>query len=101
MDDLGRRLPHARLEIGSPLGREVAYSDQDGRFRVRLSTTESWPMTVRDSGFATVTTPVAATSYAPLMIVLERASGPKPPDVEQMTHRGCQCPRDLFTHNGR
>ncbi len=96
MDGEGRRLAHAVLEVQGPEGREVAYADRDGRFRVRLSATREWPLRVRDSGFGAITAQVSASSSDPIVVTLKRSTV-KPPDTELMA-RGCRCPRDLFTH---
>jgi carboxypeptidase family protein len=99
-DQSGRPLPHARLEIVSPAGREVAYADGEGRFRVRVPANHSWRLTASDSGFSAVTQEVSGSASAPIEFKLALASMSGVPDTEQLT-RGCRCPDDLFTHAGR
>jgi len=99
-DSAGRPLPHARLTIDNGTYPERAYADRDGRFRVLLPPARTWPLTVQDSGFETVTRQVASDSNAPLIVTLPSQSLPVVPDVEPLP-RNCRCPRDLFTHRGR
>lgn len=100
VDDSGRPLPHARLEVVSAASRETAYADGDGRFRVRLSANTAWPLTASESGFQSVTQQVRGASDSPIVFRLPKA-GPVTLDAEQVFGRGCRCWGDLFTHRGR
>ncbi len=100
VDQSGRPLPHARLEIVSPNRREVAYADGEGRFRVRLPVRGAWPFTASDTGFAKVTEQVSWTKAAPAILTLLRGGRADIPDTERFS-RACRCPGDLFTHAGR
>jgi hypothetical protein len=98
VDESGGPLPHARLELTSPVGPEVAYADLEGRFVVRLSPTETWPMTAQDSGFGAVTQDVSGIP-GPVVFRLPITDTGTLPDVEQFPSE-CQC-LDLFTPVGR
>ena len=100
VDESGRPLPHARLEIVSPVRREAAYADSEGRFQFRLLADETWPLTARDSGFGAVTQQVSPGMSSPLVFRLPKTKTGSLPAVEPFT-RGCRCPSDLFTHPGR
>jgi hypothetical protein len=96
VDESGRPLPHARVEIVSLVGREVAHADREGRFQVLLSPTHTWPLTARDSGFAAVTLKVSGGTRAPpLVFRLPNVDTRALPDVERLTGSCC---RDLFTN---
>lgn len=99
VDQSGRPLPHARLELVSPTRREVAYADGEGRFEVRLPLNGAWPLTASDSGFRAVTQQVSAGETA-IRLTLELDEGAEVADTERFP-RGCRCPGDLFTHQGR
>lgn len=96
----GRPLAHARVEVASPRGREVAYADDEGRFKVRLPVNSSWPLTASDGGFRARTQEVSGAGDVPLVIKLAQGWSPGLPDVQRFTRR-CHCPGDLFTHDGR
>ena len=99
VDESGRPLPHARVEIVSPVGREAAYADREGRFQVRLSPNHTWPLTARDSGFGAVTQKVSGGTRAPTLVFrLPNVDTRALPVVERLT-RPC-CPVDLFTDLG-
>lgn len=99
LDEQGRPLPHARLEIGGRYS-EVAYADAQGRFSVRLPAKEEWPLTASDSGFARNRQKVSGSGAAAIVLRLAFASATALPDSERFA-RGCRCPGDLFTHGGR
>ncbi len=100
LDESGRPLAHARIEIVNPMSRAVAYADGEGRFRVRVPLGESWPLTASDSGFARITQHVSGTAAASLVFRLPRSAQTSVPEIERFP-RGCRCPGDLFTHHGR
>jgi Carboxypeptidase regulatory-like domain len=100
VDESGRPLAHARLEIASPLRRDVGYADGEGRFRVRVPVTESWPLTASDSGFGSVKLQVSGTADVPIVLTLTRVGTTGLPDTERLK-RTCRCAGDLFTHDGR
>lgn len=99
VDQSGRPLPHARLELVSPTRREVAFADDEGRFQVRLPLNGAWPLTASDSGFRAVTQRVSA-DWTAIRLSLGPDDGAEVPDTERFP-RGCRCPGDLFTHQGR
>jgi hypothetical protein len=71
VDESGRPLPHARLEIVAEVGHEVAYADADGRFRVRIPDGGDASLLVSDSGFRANRQTVAGTSTtAPVVVQL-------------------------------
>ena len=99
VDESGQPLPHARLEIVSPARREVRFADDQGRFRLRAPIKTSWPLTASDSGFGAVSQQVSGTqSDVVIRLIRSRTAGV--PETERLT-RGCRCPGDLFTHDGR
>jgi hypothetical protein len=99
VDESGRPLPHARLEITSPLRREVGYADSQGRFRVRVPVSETWPITASDSGFGTVTLQASAIGNGPIVLRLPFVGTAHLAETERF--KGPCCPGDLFTHDGR
>lgn len=98
VDEAGRPLPHARLEIVSPARRDMAYAGADGRFRVRLPTTDAWPLTVSDSGFGAVSQLLSGSAAEPIVLTLRHTGLAGLPDLERLT-RPCRCHGDLFTHD--
>jgi hypothetical protein len=95
-DESGRPLAGARLQIVSPAG--LAYTDSEGRFRVRVPVNENWPLTASASGFIAATQQVSGVVEEPVVFKLRR-SGTAVPDIERF-HRVC-CPSDLFAYEGR
>lgn len=100
VDGSGRPLAHARIQIVSPVRRDEAYADAEGRFRVRVPVGQAWPLTASDSGFGVVTRQVSADLDDPIVFRLRRAGTTGVPETERL-NRGCRCPGDLFTHPGR
>lgn len=99
VDASGRPLPHARLEIVGPVGPEAVYANREGRFQVRLSPNDTWPLTARDSGFSAITLKVSGgTRAAPLVFRLPNADTLPLPVMERL-RRPC-CPGDLFANLG-
>lgn len=97
-DESGRALPHARLQIVSPAYKEVAHADREGRFRVRVPVSESWPLTASDSGFGAVTQEVSGDAEDPVVFRLPRRGTTILPDIEHLNNGGCRCLGGLFTH---
>jgi hypothetical protein len=100
VDESNRPLPHTRLEITSPLFGSFGYADGEGRFRVRVPVSGSWTLTVSDGGFGTVKQHVSGAPDVPIVIRLPYIGTRDLPDA-QLLKRGCRCPGDLFTHDGR
>jgi hypothetical protein len=98
VDASGRPLPHAQLEIIGPLGPETVYASREGRFQVRLSPGDTWPLTARDSGFGAVTIEVSGATPASLLVRLPIADTRGLPAVERL-RRPC-CPGDLLANLG-
>jgi len=97
-DESGRPLALARLQIVSPASTEWAYTDSEGRFRVRVPVDDKWLLTASASGFITATQPVSGGVEEPVVFKL-RQSGTPLPDIERF-QAPC-CPSDLFTYVGR
>jgi len=93
-DEFGRPVARARLQIVSPAHSELAYTDSEGRFRVRVAVNENWPLTASASGFIAVTQQVSGAVEDPIVFKLRRSGTPLP-DIERF-YRVC-CPGDLFT----
>ena len=89
VDAFGQPLPHARLEIESPIGLDTTYADREGRFRVFLLPDQAWPLTARDSGFGAATERVSGSSSAPVLLRLPNGDTKALPDTEQFTLRCC------------
>lgn len=100
VDEAGRPLPHARLEVGSSIRREVAYADADGHFLLRVPVEGTWPLTAADTGFRAVTKQVSGSVAEPIVFRLPYAGTTGVADDERFS-RACRCPGDLFTHSGR
>ena len=112
VDEKGRPLPRARLELAVPIPaepgvapastwREVRYADTEGRFSVLAPITGTWPLTASDSGFRPATQQISASAAEPITFRLFfTGTGPELPDYERFS-RGCRCSGDLFTHQGR
>ena len=96
VDEAGRPLPHARLEVVSPLRRDVAYADIEGRFRISAPIHETWPLTASDSGFRSVTRQVSGAVAEPIVLRLAYAGTTGLPESERLS-RGCRCPDDFLT----
>jgi hypothetical protein len=100
VDDAGRPLPHARLELISPMRHEVAYADADGRFLLKVPVDATWPLTASDTGFGALTEQVSGSAAQSIVLRLAYADTMGMPDSERFS-RGCRCPGDLFAHSGR
>ena len=100
LDTSGRPLPHARLEIDAADRREVAYADAAGRFEVLLPNHPPWPLNVSDSGFRIGKFQASRAHVTPMVVRLELGDLQNVPETETF-NRGCRCPSDLFTHQGR
>src|SRR5262245_27261905 len=94
-DESGQPLAHVRLQIVSPTHSGVAYTDGEGRFRVLVSVSESWPITASATGFIAATQQVSGVVEAPVVFKL-RSAGTPLPDIERF--KGVCCPSDLFTY---
>lgn len=82
VDDAGRPLPHARLEIIGPRRQESARADSEGRFLVRLPVDGSWQMIASDSGFAPVKQQISKATKEPLVLRLRFVGTQGLPDIE-------------------
>ena len=102
-DDWKRRGVSIRDVAGwhvSPMRREVAYADTEGRFLIRVPVDKTWPLTVSDTGFHAVTQQVSGSVAELIVFRLAHAGTTGLPDHERFG-RGCRCPGDLFRHKGR
>jgi hypothetical protein len=97
-DESGRPLARARLQVVSPDRTELAYTDSEGRFRVRVAVRETWTLTASATGFIAATQQVSGRVEEPVVFKLPRSGIPLP-DIERF-QRAC-CPSDLFTYDGR
>ena len=97
-DESGRPLVLARVQIVSPVSSAWTYTDNEGRFRVRVPVNENWPLTVSASGFITATQQVSGGFEEPVVFKLRHSATPLP-DIERF--RAVCCPSDLFIHDGR
>jgi hypothetical protein len=113
----GQPLPRARLEIVLPLPaspvdvagrpgtwREVAYTDEDGRFSILAPIGATWPVTASDSGFPPRTQQISGSRTEPLLFTLLYAGGPPgvgAPEYELLSTDDCSCQGNLFTERPR
>jgi hypothetical protein len=97
-DESGGPLALARLQIVTPASSPMAYTDSEGRFRVRVPVSESWPLTASATGFIAATQQVSGAVEGPVVFKLRRSGTPLP-DIERF--HGVCCPNDLFNYDGR
>jgi Carboxypeptidase regulatory-like domain len=97
VDKSGRPLPHARIQL---VGREEAYTDNEGRFFIRVPVFEQWPLTASDTGFRSVTEQVSGADSATVVLSLEYEDTTGVPDVQRFGR--CECPVGyLLPYGGR
>ena len=96
VDMSGRPLPHARIQL---VGREDAYTDNEGRFFIRVPVYESWPLTASDTGFRSITERVSGADSATVVLSLEHENTTGVPDVQRFG--GCECSGYLLPYGGR
>jgi hypothetical protein len=99
VDDAGRSLPHAHMEIASPTRRESATADGNGRFVIHLPADGVWQMTASDTGFAPASRLISNATSEPLVLTLRFVGTQGLPDAEMFNH-GCSCP-EYFAHEER
>ena len=101
LDDAGRPLAYARLELvsGNTLGlRTVALADAEGRFLVRLPSDAAWSLEASDSGFQSVSQRVSGAEAELIVFTLPRLVAPAAPHGERF-RRGCRCPGHYFVYS--
>lgn len=96
IDKTGHPLPHARVNL---VDRQVAYTDSEGRFLIRLPVNETWPLTATDTGFRGVTQQVSGADAASVVLTLEYVGTTGVHDVEHQG--GCECDLYLLSYSGR
>ena len=96
IDKTGHPLPHARIQL---VGREEAYTDNEGRFFVRLPVYEQWLLTASDTGFRSVTEQVSGADSATVVLSLDYEDTTGVPDVQRFG--GCECPGSLLPYDRR
>jgi len=90
VDEDNRPLPYARLEMVTPVRREVARADSEGRFLVHAPLTGTWLLTVSDGGFEAVAQKTSSATSQPLVIRLRYVGTQGLPDIERL-NEGCGC----------
>ena len=95
IDKAGHPLPHARIEL---VGRQVMYTDREGRFLIRVPVNEAWPLTATDTGFRAVTQQVSGADAASVVLSLEYVAAIGVPDLERFG--GCECDGYLLPYRG-
>lgn len=95
IDKSGHPLPHARIDL---VGRQVMSTDREGRFLIRLSVSEVWPITATVTGFQPVTQQVSGSDAASVVLALEYAGTTGVPELERFG--GCECPGYLLPFEG-
>ena len=96
IDKAGHPLPHARVEL---VGRQELYTDNEGRFLIRLPVNETWPLTATDTGFRGGTHWVSGDDAASVVITLEFIGVTSVPDLEHFN--GCECAGYLLPYDRR
>ena len=96
IDKTGHPLPHARIQL---VGRGEAYTDNEGRFFIRVPVHESWPLTASDTGFRSVTEQVSGADSATVVLSLEHENTIGGPGVQRFG--GCECSGYLLAYGGR
>ena len=86
IDNAGHPLPYARVELP---GRQVMYTDREGRFLVRVPVNEPWPLNATDTGFREVTQQISGADSASVVVSLEYVGTAGVPDTERFG--GCEC----------
>jgi len=99
VDDSGRPVPYARLDLVNPRRRETAYANSEGRFLVRPPVTGTWPLTGSASGFGSVTEQISRTTTSPIVLRLRFVESQRLPDTEQY-RVGCLC-SEFFQQEAR
>jgi hypothetical protein len=95
LDDTGRPLPHAQLELASSSHRFRNYADHEGRFQLRLPAAGTWTLTALDTGFASETRQLAAAAPESIAFRLMPAPGASVRNVERIV--GPCCAVNLLT----
>jgi hypothetical protein len=95
IDKAGHPLPHARIEL---VGRQVMYTDREGRFLIRVPVNEAWPLSATDTGFRRVTQQVSGADAASVVLTLEYVDAIGVPDLEHFG--GCECGGYLLPYGG-
>jgi len=91
VDEAGRPLPHALLEVVGAGGGESARADSEGRFEVRPPPEGTWTMAASDSGYSPVLHQISSSTTAPLVLRLPFIGTQGVPDIERF-NRDCICP---------
>ena len=100
VDQQGRPLAYARVELRNPQRIESAHADHDGRFRVRLPRQTTWRLSASAYGYAPSTQQVGGDAGDTVVLRLVRSDVERTMERERVP-RGCRCGSDLFTHAGR
>jgi hypothetical protein len=93
IDSAGHPLPHARIEL---VGRQVMYTDREGRFLIRVPVNERWPLKATDTGFREVTRQVSGDDAATVVLSLEYVGATGVPEDERFG--GCECDNYLWQY---
>jgi hypothetical protein len=93
VDQDGQPLPYARVEITGARGAEDAYTDDEGRFLVRVPVDGTWAITASYSGFDAVRQELRNVAGEPLVLKLRYIGESGPMREERLG--GCLCP-ELF-----
>ena len=78
------------FEMVTPVRREVARADSEGRFLVHAPLTGTWLLTVSDGGFEAVAQKTSSATSQPLVIRLRYVGTQGLPDIERL-NEGCGC----------
>ena len=99
LDEVGRPLPHATVELAADGHFERSFTDREGRFLVRVPVDGTSQLTAYDSGFERVARQVSVTPANALVFRL-RYTGTQDVEDHERLDRRWQCSSDLFTHAG-
>ena len=99
VDEDGRPLPLARVQIATQVHRAMTYTDREGRFLFSVPVKGTWSITASDSGFASTTQKISRATDGPVVLRLRFAGTGNVPNLERLTP-DC-CPSDYLRSGKR
>ena len=97
VDEAGRALPYATLELVTSGGRQTADADREGRFLVRAPA-GTWSITASDSGWEAVTMDMSGTTSGSVVFSLPSVGRADVANRDRLSRRTCYCPAESFVH---
>ena len=100
IDNTGRALPFAMLELVRASGRETAYTDREGHVLVHAPA-GAWSITAFDDGFEPVTIDISGTTSGSLVFTLPQIGTQDITNRHRANRPTCYCPAESFVHEQR